>query len=105
MDFSYDDKELQRPAKRIGHTDEEEEVFESVLKGGIVVIEARKRGQSRGRRIGAGPLRGLARFIAKKRLGDSLQLTELSKSEQLPAEYWIHLVPEYEAVTDALNQA
>lgn len=101
MSINIEHTELVRPAKRIGTTDDGEDVYEAVLKGGLVVIEAVKKDKSR--RLGAGPHRGLARYIARKREGDRLQLTELSKSEALGPEYWIHLVPEYEAVTDRLN--
>lgn len=101
MDIEH--TELVRPAKRIGRTDDGDLVYEAILKGGLVVIEARSSDGKKSRRLGAGPHRGLARFIAKKREGDKLQLTELSKSEVLGPEYWLHLVPEYETITDRLN--
>jgi hypothetical protein len=49
--------------------------------------------------IGTGSHGIVARHIAKARLGDDLEWTELSKADWLPEAAYSHLIPEYQELT------
>ncbi len=59
--------QVSRPARRIGRTSGGDDVFETTLKGGLVVVKMQEPG---------------------------LQLTELSKSEAVGPDFWAHLIPD-----------
>lgn len=70
-------------------------VIELGLKGGLHIVLT-----ARGHKIdylGVGPHRAVARFMAKKRRPD-IQITELSKADDVSPEHFQHLMPQYEAM-------
>lgn len=73
-------------------------VFEVGLIGGLHLIM--KSGEKEP--LGAGPHRAVAQHIAKKRNPDIIW-TELSKSDWIEPEFYMHLVPEFEDFTDRLG--
>lgn len=52
--------------------------------------------------LSTGPVRAVARYIAEKREPD-LILNELSKSEEMDPYTFLSVVPQYEAITDAIR--
>lgn len=54
--------------------------------------------------LGVGPHRRVARFMAKKRAPD-LKITELEKSDDIDPVHFQHLMPQYEAMLQALIDA
>lgn len=96
-----DNKQWTSAPKRIGHTDEGDEVFETVTKGGLVMVTARGK-NAKMNTLGVGPHRAVARYVAKQRMGDKLQITELSKSEGSIAHSCQNL-SEYLSLTERLN--
>ncbi len=91
--MNIDVKQVSKPARRIGRTSDGDDVFETTLKGGLVVVEATNAKTGRKKALGLGPHRALARHVAKMQ-EPGLQLTELSKSEAVGPEYWAHLIPD-----------
>jgi len=75
-------------------------VIELGLKGGLHIVLT-----TNGPRIdylGVGPHRAVARFMAKKRRPD-IQISELSKSEDVSPEHFQHLMPQYESMLGQLS--
>lgn len=77
-------------------------VIEIGLKGGYHLVCAPKGNEVE--YLGAGPHRAVARFIAKKRAPD-MKITDLAKADHIEPEFFQHLVPAYEELTDQLNSA
>ncbi len=76
-------------------------VIEVGLKGGLHLIFAAKGGKFE--TLGAGPHRAVARHIAKKKSDDKIEWTDLSKADYIEPEHFAHVLPTYEALTDALR--
>jgi hypothetical protein len=95
-----DQKQMLRTPKRIGHTDEGDDVFEVCTKGGLVMV-ATKKGQKM-TTLGVGPHRAVARYIASQKMGGKLHITELSKSEGFVVKSCPN-IEEYWSLTDRLN--
>jgi len=85
--------------KEIGHSDGAK-VFEIGTIGGLHLIIMAK--GSEYTTAGAGPHRGIARFIAKKK-HPGMQFTALEKSEDADPSTFQDLLPAYEALTDKFN--
>ncbi len=85
--------------KRIGHLNGKP-VIEVITTGGFHMLLVSK-GQGM-ETLGTGPHKVVARHIAKKRNQD-LVLTELAKSDYIAPEFYQHLLPHYEALTDRCN--
>jgi hypothetical protein len=88
--------------EKIGTTEDGYPITEIGLKGGLHIVCSR-----RGPKIdylGVGPHRAVARYLAKKRQ-PGIRLTALAKSEWVDPSTFAHLVPQYEAITNAFNSA
>ena len=84
--------------KRIGTLDGKP-VVEAVTTGGLWLVVTQK---SDGvYTLGTGPHRAVARYIARKR-EPKLEITELSKSEDLLESAILSVAPKYEALTDEI---
>jgi hypothetical protein len=86
--------------KKVGTLDQSP-VIEIGLKGGLHLIFAKKNGKFEA--LGAGPHRAVARFIAKKKTEDKIEWSDLAKADHIEPEHFQHLLPRYEAMTDALR--
>jgi hypothetical protein len=75
-------------------------VFEIATKGGYHLVCSPKGAGIE--YLGAGPHRAVARFIAKKRERD-LKISDLAKADHVEPEFFQHLLPQCEALTDQLN--
>lgn len=95
-----DQKQLTREPRIIGHTDDGDDVFEVCTKGGLIMVATKK--GSKMNTLGVGPHRGIARYIAGQKMGKSLHITELSKSETSVVKSCQNL-SEYWSLTDRLN--
>ena len=96
-----DQKQWNSTPKRIGHTSDGEDVFEICTKGGLTMISSKGK-NAKMTTLGVGPHRAVARYVAKQRMGDKLQITELSKSEGFIAHSCSNL-SEYLSLTERLN--
>lgn len=88
--------------ERIGELDDGSPVMELGLKGGLHIVCS-----MRGPKIdylGVGPHRAVARYLAKKR-APSMRITQLAKSDWVDPATFQHMVPKYEAITEAFNAA
>lgn len=88
--------------ERIGELDDGSPVMELGLKGGLHIVCS-----MRGPRIdylGVGPHRAVARYLAKKR-SPTMRITQLAKSDWVDPATFQHMVPKYEAITNAFNAA
>jgi len=95
-----DQKQMTREPRRIGHTEEGDEVFEVCTKGGLVMVATKKGAKMS--TLGVGPHRAVARYIASQKMGNKLHITELSKSENFVIKSCPNL-SEYWSLTDRLN--
>jgi len=86
-------EQIRTKPRRIGRTADGDEIYEMILKGGLVVVEVANAKTGRRRTVGLGPHRALARHVAKTQ-EHGLEFLELSKSEAIGIEYWQHLIPE-----------
>ena len=77
-------------------------VIEIATKGGYHLVCAPKGNTVE--YLGAGPHRAVARFIAKKRAPD-IKITDLAKADHVDPEFFDHLLPMYEQMTDRFNAA
>ena len=77
-------------------------VLEVGLIGGLHMVIRASGGKTE--TLGCGPHRAVARHLAKKR-NPGLELTDLSKSEQVDPSLFEDLLPKYEALTDAFRDA
>jgi hypothetical protein len=99
MDF-IQPKHLEGDAKIIG-TIGSEKLLQLKTKGGLYVVAKKK---PKGYEILAfGPHRAAARNIVQKRY-DDVCFTELSKSDHVPEEQFAMILPQYEALTDAIRK-
>ena len=87
--------------KQIG-TLEHDPVVEIGMKGGLHLIVAVRK--SRTETLGAGPHRAVARHIARKR-EPKIEITELSKSDDLDLSLFAGVLAKYEDVTDQIQQS
>lgn len=87
--------------KRIGNI-KGSPVIELSTIGGLHLLVVARKGTFE--TLAAAPHRAVARFIAKKREPD-LEITELSKSEEVDPSSFEHLLPKYEELTAALRAA
>jgi hypothetical protein len=78
-------------------------VFELATTGGLHVMVSGGAGGGF-QVISSGPHPGVARYMAEKREPD-IQLTELSKSEQIEPYLFLGILPEYEKLTDMLQKS
>jgi hypothetical protein len=82
-------------------------LIEVGLKGGLHLIFMATGG--RFETMGAGPHRAVARFIAGKKAkaldGGKAVWTDLNKADHIEPAYFEHLLPKYEAMTDAFRSA
>lgn len=86
--------------KKIGHLGAYP-VFEVRTLGGLNLVLTKKGGVTE--ILGAGSHRAVARFIARKK-ESKLVIDELTKSDYISEEHFVDLVPQFEILTDALNQ-
>lgn len=93
--------QLQMKPKRVGKL-KDEDVYETVTKGGLVVL-ATGNGGKINKVLGVGPHKAVARMIAEKKEPE-LQVTQLTKSQQGDLVYAAQIAPEYESLTDRMNQ-
>lgn len=98
MDISA--KQLAGKPKKIG-TRGGKNIMELTTKGGLTMIVGPKDGGFE--TLGAGPHKAVARFIAKKKAPD-IQWSELAKADYVEPEYFEHLLPQYQALTQALRK-
>jgi hypothetical protein len=93
--------QLQIKPKRVGKL-KEDDVFEAVTKGGLVVLAT---GSSNGKLkqvLGVGPHRAVARMVSQKKEPE-LQVTALTKSQEGDLVYAEQIAPEYAQLTERLN--
>lgn len=88
--------------KKVGNLDGKP-VIEVGLRGGLHLIFASKGGKFE--TLGAGPHRAVARFIARKKSENKVEWTDLNKADHIEPVYFEHLLPKYEAMTDAFRAA
>ena len=89
-----------RSKKKIG-TDGDDAVYEVTTVGGLhMILASRPKGPET---LGVGSHKAVARWLASTK-AKNLQLTELSKSEHVEEECIRHLIPKWEAVTDAIRR-
>ena len=86
--------------KKVGKLDGHP-VFEVGLKGGLHLVFASRNGKLE--TLGAGPHRAVARFVAKKKTEDKVEFTDLSKADWIEPEHFADILPQYEALTDAIR--
>lgn len=96
-----DNKQWQAAPKSIGRTSDGDEVFETVTKGGLVMVTSKGKDKKMST-LGVGPHRAVARYVARQKLGDRLHITELSKSESQIVKSCPDL-EEYLSLTDRFN--
>lgn len=77
-------------------------VIEVGLKGGLHLLFTSRGGKFE--TLGAGPHRAVARHIAKKKTENKIEFTDLSKSDWIEPAFFEHLLPHYEAMTDAFRE-
>lgn len=77
-------------------------VWELATKGGLHVYVTADGAGGNAKVLSTGPVRAVARYIAEKREPD-LVLNELSKSEEMDPYTFLSVVPQYEAITDAIR--
>jgi hypothetical protein len=88
-----------RSKKKIG-VDGEDAVYEVSTVGGLyMVLAARKKGTET---LGVGSHKAVARWLASKK-AKGLQFTELNKSEFVGEDCIRHLLPKWEAITNAVR--
>jgi len=75
-------------------------VFEILTTGGLYMNVMGKNGSFEV--LSTGPHRAVARYIAEQR-EHTLVWSELSKADFIPYEDFAHLVPKYQALTDAFR--
>ncbi len=75
--------------------------MEVVTKGGYHILVAPKGNTFE--TLGVGPHRAVARHIATKH-HKSIKWTELSKGDWIAPEDYEHLIPKYEAITEAFRK-
>lgn len=98
--MQIDAKQLAGKPKKVGKRDGKD-VLEIATKGGLHMIVAPKDGSFE--TLGTGPHRAVARFIAKKK-SPEIQWTSLEKADHIEPEFFQHLLPKYEAMTDAIRR-
>lgn len=87
--------------KKIVGKHDGDDIFEVQTVGGLnLILASRKKGAET---LGVGSHRAVARYLAQKK-ARGLQWTELSKSDDVPVEAFSHLLPKYEALTDAVRK-
>ncbi len=96
-----DHTQWQTAPKQIGKTADGDEVFETVTKGGLVMVTSKGKDKKMST-LGVGPHRAVARYVARQKLGDRLHITELSKNEHLVVKSCPNL-EEYLSLTDRFN--
>lgn len=77
-------------------------VWELATKGGLHMLISADGAGGNAKVLSTGPVRAVARYIAEKREPD-LILNELSKSEEMDPYTFLSVVPQYEAITDAIR--
>ena len=78
------------------------DVYETVTKGGLVMIATGKGDGKISKVLGVGPHKAVARAVAQKREKD-LQITALTKSQQGDTLYTQQILPEYISLTARVN--
>lgn len=76
-------------------------VWELESKGGLSMICVDRDGKLE--TIGSGPLSAVARHIAENREKE-IAWTEIRKADYVAPEHFVHLLPEYEELTDRLRE-
>jgi hypothetical protein len=85
--------------KKVGKSDDKD-VYHIKTTGGLHVVY---KDEGKPTILGAGPHRAVARHLASK-FDDRITWTELSKSDHYDVESFQHLLPEYEALTEAMRK-
>lgn len=80
----------------------DQDVYETVTKGGLVVLATGNGSGKLSKILGVGPHRGVARMVAQKKEPE-LQVTALTKSQEGDVAYNASLVPEYAAIADRMQ--
>lgn len=93
--------QMAAPPKRIGHTQDGDDVVEVTTKGGLVMVATMTKGQKM-TVLSCGPHRAIARYVAKQKHGDKILISELSKSDTGIIKTFGD-IREYLALTDRLN--
>lgn len=79
------------------------DVFHLPLKGGLHMIVGASEKAAGFETLGTGPHPAVARHIAMKKQPD-IMWTELNKADYVEPEHYQHLLPKYEAMTDAIRR-
>ena len=85
--------------KKVGKTDDNDDVYEIGLIGGLHLI-VRAKG-ARSEIMGAGPHRAVARHIASQKT--NISFNDLRKSEEVAVEHFADVLPDYEALTERMK--
>lgn len=99
MNIKPEEIEYKKKVGRLGQSP----VIEVGLKGGLHLIFAQRGGSFE--TLGAGPHRAVARFIAGKKSEGKVEWTDLNKADHIEPVFFEHLLPKYEAMTDAFRAA
>lgn len=100
MPVNVDEKQIEYK-KRVGKL-KGSPVVEVGLKGGLHLIFVNEGGTWA--TLGAAPHRAIARHIAKKKSDNKIEWSDLSKADYIEESHYAHLLPRYEALTDALRE-
>ena len=101
--MELEEKHLAAPPKVVGHTSKGIKLFEAKTLGGFNMI-LKGTGKSL-EVVGGAPHRAIARHQAEQKLEDDIIWHELSKADYVDPATFQDLLPKYNAVVDALNQA
>lgn len=99
VNIKPEEVEYKKKVGRLGNS----HVIEVGLKGGLHLIFAARGGSFE--TLGAGPHRAVARYIAGKKSESKIEWSDLNKADHIEPAYFEHLLPKYEAMTDAFRGA
>lgn len=86
--------------KKVGQTEDNDDVYEIGLIGGLHLIVKAK--GNRSEIMGAGPHRAVARHIATQKT--KINFNDLRKSEEVSVELFADVLPDYEALTERMRK-
>lgn len=97
--LSIEPKQLSGKPRKIGKVGTAN-IWETKTKGGLHMIL--KDGGGKPETLGTGPHPGVARYIAEQH-EPKIQWTTLEKADYLEPQYFQHLLPEYQELTDRIR--
>jgi hypothetical protein len=104
--MNIDAKQLASKPKKVGKWGDRD-VLAVATKGGFHVVGAVKAGGAF-ETLGTGPHPAVARAVANKLVSKSneaaITWTELTKADHVAPEHFSHLLPKYEAITNAMRR-